>query len=278
MVQLQLLISHPCENSLVPQRAEDGFINAAAMCRLAGKKFHDYSRTKQATEFVEELARSTGIPAHLLVFDQVTGPNEHRGTWVHPDIAIHLGQWLSPKFAVMVSKWVREWMSGTVAGVNLPYHLRRYLANRGAIPYSHFSILNEMTLALIAPLEEQGYRLPDRMIPDISEGRMFSAFLRDEKNIDTKAMPTYRHKYEDGRIVDARLYPILHLGDFREHFATVWMPTRCMDYFGERDQKAIPYLAKMLGQQVDQAQELKPAPAPLPRRPAAPPPSGKGDD
>ena len=75
------------------------------------------------------------------------------------------------------------------------------------IPRTHFSMLQELTYTLIAPMEAQGYTLPERMIPDISEGRMFSKWLRDEKGIDPATFPTYKHKYEDGRVVDARLYP-----------------------------------------------------------------------
>lgn len=260
--QYQLeLISHTVDNTLIEQRSSDGFINATAMCTAAGKLFNDYHRLKSTSEFLAELGQSTGIPAHLLVFQQNTGPNERRGTWVHPDVAIHLGQWLSPKFAVMVAKWVREWMSGTHAeAANLPYHLKRYLANQAAVPRTHFSMLQELTLALIAPLEQQGYRLPDNMIPDISEGRMFSKWLRDEKGVDTSAMPTYRHAYADGRVVDARLYPLHLLADFREHFHAVWMKERCMTYFADRDTKALPHLAAVLGANLAGVQQLTPAP------------------
>jgi hypothetical protein len=40
------------------------------------------------------------------------GVKNEQGTWVHPQVAIHLAQWLSPTFAVKVSKWVFNWMSG----------------------------------------------------------------------------------------------------------------------------------------------------------------------
>ena len=64
-------------------------------------------------------------------------------------------------------------------------------------------MLNEMTIALIAPLEHMGYILPDNMVPDISEGRIFSKFLRDNGE-DPDGMPRYMHVYEDGRAVSAR--------------------------------------------------------------------------
>lgn len=192
-----------------------------------------------------------GIPISELIQTVKGGDPQQQGTWVHPDVAIHLGQWLSPKFAVLVTRWVREWMArGKYAGVGMPYHLARYTANSHKIPYTHFSILNEMTLALIAPLENSGYRLPESMIPDISQGKMFAKWLRDTKAIDTDAMPTYPHEYADGRTVNAKMYPIELLEDFRVHFNEVWLPTRAIDYFKEKDPKALEHLPKLLGHSV----------------------------
>ena len=102
-----------------------------------------------------------------------------QGTWVHPQVAINLGQWLSPAFAVKVSKWVFDWMEGRTSPY-MPEHVKRFLINQSRIPYTHFSMLNEIYLNLFAPLEEQGLVLPDKMMPDISTGRMFSGFLPAE--------------------------------------------------------------------------------------------------
>jgi hypothetical protein len=173
------------------------------------------------------------------------GPNEGRGTWVHPDVAINLGQWCSPKFAVAVSQWVQEWASNRISHV-LPYHIQRYMANRSEIPPTHFSMLNEMIFALIAPLESAGYTIPEEMVPDISTGRMFCKWLREEKNIDTDTLPTYRHRFEDSRVVNAKLYPNEVLGDFRNYFYTKWLPERAKIYFAERDPKALRHLPKLL--------------------------------
>jgi hypothetical protein len=38
----------------------------------------------------------------------MTGKNEERGSWIHPDLAVQLAQWISPSFAIQVSRWVRE--------------------------------------------------------------------------------------------------------------------------------------------------------------------------
>lgn len=241
------LIPHKVDNGLIiAQRQSDGYINATAMCQVAGKLLADYTRLKTTEAFLMELAADMGIPISELI-QQVKGGSGVQGTWVHPDVAIHLAQWLSPKFAVMVSKWVREWLAGgRHSGGAVPYHIQRYMANRTKVPYTHFSVLNELTLGLIAPLEDQGYTLPDNMVPDISQGRMFAKWMRDKYGIDTDTLPTYKHAYADGRVVDAKLYPIGFLDEFRRHFHEVWMPTKAIEYFGQRDAKAVPYLTKVI--------------------------------
>jgi len=121
-----------------------------------------------------------------------------------------LAQWLSPEFAVKVSRWVLEWFSG--GGLRrdaLPDHVRRYLVNRPKIPATHFSMLDQMTLKLLAPLEDRGYTIPPRLMPDISMGKMFSAWCR-KHGFEPDTFPTYDHEFlpSDKRpVVKARLYP-----------------------------------------------------------------------
>jgi hypothetical protein len=243
------LIPHKVETTIIHQRAVDGYVNATAICQAVGKLFADYRRLTTTKAFLDELSKSMGIPIDQLVYTVVTGPNEGRGTWVHPDVAINLGQWCSPKFAVAVAKWVREWLTNKLSPAALPYHIQRYLANRKEIPTTHFSMLNEMIFALIAPLEDAGYTIPDSMVPDISAGRMFCKWLREAKGIDTDELPTYRHVYGDGRIVFPKLYPNSVLADFRRYFHGIWFPQKAKEYFEERDPKAVLYLTKLLPKQ-----------------------------
>lgn len=247
--QLSLhLIHRQMENTLIEQRKLDGYINATAMCQAVGKLFADYRRLGSTEAFLTELSDDMGIPISVLV-QSVRGGQGAQGTWVHPDAAVHLAQWLSPKFAVAVSRWVREWLSGRQPGgapaAGLPHHIQRYLANKDQVPYTHFSILSELAISLIAPLEARGYTLPERMVPDISEGKMFAKWLRDQ-GVDTSKMPTYKHRYADGRVCDAKMYPVGYLHAFRLHFNEVWMPNKAHQYFRERDPAALPYLDKIL--------------------------------
>lgn len=139
-----------------------------------------------------------------------------------------------------------EVTKAAAARARLPYHLRRYLANHDQVPFGYFSILQEITTKLIAPLEIQGYTLPDRMVPDISVGRVFSNWLRKVKGVDPDTFDTYDHSYEDGRVVKARLYPLELLSDFVGQFQQDWLTNRAADYFKDRDETALPYLPKIV--------------------------------
>jgi hypothetical protein len=232
--------------SIVSQRHKDGFINATAMCRAAGRAWADYNRLGATKAFLEALAADMGIPISKLIQQVAGGTPQLQGTWVHPQIAIHLAQWCSPAFAVQVSRWVFEWMSGA-AKAPMPYHLRRYAMNQRNVPRGHFSVLNEIAATLIAPMELAGYTLPEKLWPDISQGMMFARYVREQHGVNTDSLPSYTHEFEDGRpSVLAKAYPNEWLGEFRNHFERVWIPLRSRDYFQQRDNKALPYLAHFL--------------------------------
>jgi hypothetical protein len=239
------LIPRVEEGEIIPQRVGDGYISATALCKSVGKRFSDYSNLKVTQEFIVELSKQTQLGKEQLIHVINWGDPKSHGTWVHPFLAINLGQWLSPKFAVKVSQWVNEWQQGGSKAV-MPTHIERYMQNRSKIPYTHFSMLNELTLNLIAPLEQAGYSLPQKMVPDISEGRMFCKWLRDNRGIEPNEFPTYAHEYPDGRVVKAKLYPNDLYEDFRKHFNETWLPNQAPKYFGERDLTALQFVETLL--------------------------------
>jgi hypothetical protein len=148
MIQYQqyelALIPHKVAGEIISQRAKDGYINATAMCTAAGKQWGHYRESSNTQRFLEELASDIGKPISELVQSIKGGKPALQGTWVHPQVAIHLAQWLSPRFAVMVSRWVHEWLTKGAPNIirPMPFHLRRYLANHPNVPSAHFSILN----------------------------------------------------------------------------------------------------------------------------------------
>ena len=247
------LIPHKVRGEIISQRAKDGYINATAMCKAANRHWGHYRENAATKSFLKELSAVIGIPITGLIESIQGGRPALQGTWVHPQVAIHLAQWLSPRFAVMVSQWVYDWMSGRSPGV-MPYHLRRYVVNNLNVPVGHFSILTELTQTLIGPMEAMGYTLPEHMWPDISEGRMFCQNLRDEHGVDTESLPTYIHVFEDGRApVRAKAYPEDLLPAFRRHFRGEWLPKKAAEYFGKHDPRALEFLPRLLPKLVKRA-------------------------
>lgn len=243
------LIPHQVNGAIIGQRSCDGYINATALCKAAGKQWNEYSSNKSTKAFLEVVATKTGIPVLELI--QVVTVGGIKATWVHPKIAIHLGQWLSPEFAYQVAEWVEDWMSGkggpvvTKGTTHLPPHIRRYLLNQHAVPIGCFTVLQEITFILTGPLEALGYELAEHFLPDGSLGKMFCAHLRNNHGCDTSALPKYTHTFEDGRQVQANAYPDDLLPLFRKYTLEVWLPKRAPAYFKDRDPKALPFLNKL---------------------------------
>jgi len=141
------LISHEVDQQIIYQRAGDGYVNATAMCKAVGRLFADYNRSKQAQEFLSALSDDMGIPISDLV-QVIKGGEPHlQGTWVHPDVAIHLAQWCSPKFAVQVNKFIREWMQGEnplqKALSQWQFYIDRASLVNNSVPQNYFSVFKE---------------------------------------------------------------------------------------------------------------------------------------
>ena len=95
---------------------ENGYINATKLiagdCTNNGnKKFNDWSRGKNNKKLMNEISSFVGIPVNLLYNTISTGPNNLRGTYVHPLLMTHIAYWVSPKFSAKVGIWIEEWKS-----------------------------------------------------------------------------------------------------------------------------------------------------------------------
>jgi hypothetical protein len=105
------VVHHSIQGVEVCYRVTNGYFNATNMCKALKKQWHDFYRLASTNDFIEALSTETGIPVSVLVETKRGGIQSEQGTWVHPQIAIHLAQWLSPQFAVKVSQWVFDWVS-----------------------------------------------------------------------------------------------------------------------------------------------------------------------
>lgn len=93
--QLSLpLVQHELGQEVIYQRVRDGYVNATAMCKAAGKAWADYRRLGSTQASLDELQADVGTPMSELVQSIKGGEPSLKGTWVHPQVAIHLAQWL----------------------------------------------------------------------------------------------------------------------------------------------------------------------------------------
>lgn len=121
-------------NGTAIQRRQDGYVNATAMCQASGKRWHDYVRYDRTQEYITALAAHLGVNADLrsplqgsagnpadLIHTITTGPNDLRGTWIHPRLAVDLARWISPAFAVWMDGWFLESLQPRQRTAQLPY-------------------------------------------------------------------------------------------------------------------------------------------------------------
>lgn len=103
----------------IQARRSDGFVNATELCRAGGKRFRDWYKTATAQELIEELSEQLQckttivplLPPEIVEVNRGNSSGKCRGSWVHPDLAVHVAMWVCKKFAFQVSRWVREIMT-----------------------------------------------------------------------------------------------------------------------------------------------------------------------
>lgn len=241
------LIPHEVGTDTIHQRSKDGYVNATAMCTATDRKFNDYMRSKNTQDFITELLSVAGIPATDLIQTVQGGNPRLQGTWVHPDVAIHLAQWCSPVFAVQVSRFVREWMQGTTAQQkqlkSWQHFHDRVDITKNSVPMGYFGIFNEIA-GMIVPMINSGVDLNEHTIPDISVGKTWGAYWMDS-NFDAQygqrmhyphEYPTYYPQHAAG-IKNTWCYPNTALGAFREWFISIYQKDKLPSYIGRKHKK-----------------------------------------
>ena len=142
--------------------------------------------------------------------------------------------------------------TGGYGKAKLPDFAERYKLNCNKIPYNFFSVLNELWMQVYKEFERVGYILPDvselgkTLMPDISVGKCFAKYLRDNGFSEWNKCKKYKHKFADGRCIEALMYPLDLLPVFIRYVHEEWLPNRAASYLRSRDPKALEYLPKLL--------------------------------
>lgn len=241
------LIPREVENQVIYQRASDGYVNATAMCKAAGKLFADYSRSKNTQAYLQALSSDMGIPISEIV-QVIKGGEPHlQGTWVHPDIAVHLAQWCSPKFAVQVNRFIREWMQGETAPqkelASWQHFHDRVDITSNSVPNGYFGIFHEIA-GMIVPMIRQGVILDQHTIPDISVGKIWSNHWKKNKLYEVFGeRRRYPHEYPEYYAQAAAgeqevwCYPEEALGEFRRWLREQYQLTSLPAYISSKQKK-----------------------------------------
>jgi hypothetical protein len=236
--QSLVLIDHAYQGQAVRLRSKDGFVNATAMCRAAGKEFKHYNENGTTKAFVAELSAEVGIPTSELIQSLSGGHPALQGTCVHPQVAIHLAQWCSPKFAVQVSRWVYEWM---IAGTSAESDAWQIFQERIAlvydsVPAGYFCIFKE-SADIYATMINGGAAMGARMILDISIGIHWANHWKNSGfNQRFGDRRTYPHEYpirypqSISNPQEAQCYPDAALGEFRRWMREEYLPHKLPSY------------------------------------------------
>lgn len=238
------LIPHDYQGQIVTQRSRDGFVNATAMCRAVGKPWSEYKRHPKTEAFLQALALDMGIPQTqltLTIYGTPGGDPRNQGTWVHPQVAVHLASWLSPEFAVQVTKWVMEWMSGR--GPN--DHAWRQFQDRislthNSVPHGYFCIFHE-TASIYATLINGGVNPGTRMILDISAGLHWGNHWRD-RGLAERFGPALKFDHYYPAYFPQSLsnpqkpwcYPNAALAEFRDWMTTTYEEVKLPTYLNDQ--------------------------------------------
>lgn len=114
------IVKHEYNGFSIPQQEGSGYVDLTKMASAGGKRVHDYLRLKSTKEYFKAFSRSAGIPADTLIVSVVDGPNEGRGTWAHPEIAIDFAQWVNVEFRIWANQTLRSIIANRVPTPQIP--------------------------------------------------------------------------------------------------------------------------------------------------------------
>lgn len=240
-----LYLEHKVGKLIVNQRKSDGYINATKLTRAYEHKTSKYRNPNQwfekdrTNEYLELLSDRTGLEVYELV--QKRGEGKNREIWIHPKLAVSFAMWLSPEFEMMVSEWVEQWLfTGETPTTSEATELHPYqrvwyqrlilFEQKTKLPKGTWCIFEEIG-KLMRDLEAKGVPLHDKATIDISVGRAWCDWLRENENYDTSNLEQYLHCYPDKRGEQlANIYPFDLLGKFRQWLEDTYIPDKFPAY------------------------------------------------
>lgn len=89
---------------------KNGYINASKFCKDANKKYNNWANNKKSNKLISTLKKLLNDNVDPIK-KIITGDNLTRGTYVHPELIIHIAAWCSAEYALQVSKIVIEYHS-----------------------------------------------------------------------------------------------------------------------------------------------------------------------
>jgi hypothetical protein len=148
---------------------------------------------------------------------------------------------------------IRKTGSFGINRLDTPNFVIRFNDNWDRTERGYFSVISELFIRIYGRFEQVGYQIPNKAFdgreirPDVSVGRLFAQYLRDNHPEYKETHKMYSHRFPNGMTVDARQYKNDLLPIFIKFIDEVWVPQCAAKYFGDRDKLALEFLPKLLG-------------------------------
>lgn len=102
-------VVYDADFSLIVRR-KNKYINATQLCILSGKAFFHWKANKKSKTLLNTISNKLSIAKNELLITVAGGQDMSiRGTYVHPDLLIHIATWISDSFAIKIADIVKQW-------------------------------------------------------------------------------------------------------------------------------------------------------------------------
>lgn len=147
---------------------------------------------------------------------------------------------------------IRKTGSYGINRLETPNFVVRFNDNWDRTKKGYFSVISELFVRLYGRFEHLGYKIPNKAFdgkeirPDVSVGKLFAKYLRDNHPELANEFESYSHKFPNGMEFDARQYKNELLPIFIRFVDENWIVTNAHNYFKDRDPLALDYLPKLI--------------------------------